>query len=458
MLWKRFARFLARCSTLFVSLVLSLSQPFPSFAQDGQRGESVDVRFLNQREEVAIVDGWSEEGIRLKLEGISSAIYFSWTQLDPQCAKVLRRKFLGKGAKERVGDRISGYRVLDRSGVDYFPIPALKFVEGIQVPASDPSFLRLKTGPHVRSFSRKNLLYLRKVSLDRSEVLTESERVSDVVNRIRPGDEKGWEDVGRELVQLGMKDRAVDAFRRAEILRRPDLPEGQLYQSLVRIRKNIRIVSLQAEIFRAQDFFLAQEFPSVLEILKVVENAIEDVQLQHRIRRVGMEIRIWWRSSREEQIVFEWERVVDALIRSKVADRSISLTESEAYLRTNLLSDCDRLIRLRFGFVKEDPDPVALWEERSGSNVRKHSFGDGSWIRVRPDLGDPAQWWKDADDSVRVAYLKGLAIESVYRVLWTGKKHCSTCGGRGSLFETGAQGDVCPDCRGLKIEKILFYR
>ncbi|MDP6959762.1 MAG: hypothetical protein QF645_13230, partial [Planctomycetota bacterium] len=70
--------------------------PSLAVAQEGHRGESVDVRFLNQREEVAVVDGWNEEGIRLKLEGISSSIYFSWSQLDPQCAKRLRRKFLGE--------------------------------------------------------------------------------------------------------------------------------------------------------------------------------------------------------------------------------------------------------------------------------------------------------------------------------------------------------------------------
>ena len=39
-------------------------------AQEGYQGESVDVRFLNQREEVAVVDGWSDEGIHLKLEMI----------------------------------------------------------------------------------------------------------------------------------------------------------------------------------------------------------------------------------------------------------------------------------------------------------------------------------------------------------------------------------------------------
>ncbi len=457
-MWRRFARFLAKFSTLFVSLVVALIDPSMVLAQEGHRGESVDVRFLNQREEVAIVDGWSDEGIRLKLEGISSSIYFSWSQLEPQCSKRLQRKFLGKGKTSRLGDRVPGYRVIDRKGIDFFPVPHIEIVEGISVPSSDPAVIRLKTGSRVRIFSRKDLVYIRQVSLDRSEVLTESERVGEVVNRVRPGDEKGWDEVGRELMQMGMKDRAIDAFRRAEVLRRPDLPEGKLYRDLIRIRRSLRLDQLKTEILRAQDFFLEQEFPSVLEILKVVGKAVKDYQVRSEIQRTGKEIRIWWRSSREEQIVVEWGRVIDSLIRSKVADRSITLTDAEAYLRTHLMSDTDRLIRLRFGFVKEDPDPVDLWEERSVADVRKHSFGEGSWVRVRPDLGNPQEWWKNADDSFRVAYLKGLSIESVYRVLWTGKKHCSHCGGKGVVFATGAQGSVCPTCRGLKIEKILFYR
>ncbi len=455
-MWRRFARFLGRISTLFVSLLIFVATPQDLLAQEGAKGDAVQVTFLNQRREDATVYSWSEDGIRLKLDGVTSPVYFSWTQLDPGCSLELRQKFLGKDETLQLEDMVTGFQLIPRNGVDFLPVPRIGLVVGMEIPSADPALLKLKSRSQIWIFLREDLLYIKRVKVNRSNFLTESEKENEVLNRVRPGDASGWDEVGRELERLGLKDLAINAFRRAEILRRPDLPEGRLYGELAHLRKTLEASGLQIQVLRAQEFFLSGKIEPALEILQIVAQAAQAPPLRARILQVSREIRSWWMSSMEEKLVQEWGRIMDSLIRMKVADRSVSLEEAVTYVGKNLMSDTGKLIRLRFQFSEGDPTPRKLWEDRSVSNVRKHSYGEGSWIRVRPELGNPEPWWKSAEDPARVAYLKGLSIEQNYQVLWAGEKNCSLCGGAGSILGTGSRRKICGACRGLKSEKVVF--
>jgi hypothetical protein len=421
-------------------------------------GDRVAVKFLSGREEVGVMVSWGEDGIRLRLDGVSSPVYFSWAQIDRRCSEGLRKRFLGKRVAALPGDTVEGWRVIPRKEIDFFPIPRILIVEGMKLSSEDPGEIRIKVGARTWVFRRDNLAYIAPVRVNRAKVLTGGELESEVLKRVRPRDAEGWDKVGHELVLIGMRDRGLDAFQRAEILRRPDLPEGRIYRELARLRRKMETAEFQSEVLRAQDFFLAREIPTVVEILKVVGKAVDGDPLAAEVDRLIREIGAWWQSSREEKVVREWSRVIDSLIRARVSGRSGSLAEAEAWILKDLLQDVDKLVRLRFGFSPGDPDPRDLWDDRSVADIRKHSYGEGSWIRVRRDLGDPEEWWKEAEPLTRVAFLKGLAVEEAFRVLWAGEKNCSTCGGKGALFPSGSQGEICPACRGLKTEKVLFYR
>lgn len=448
--WRRFSRILARMTGLFVALAIAV---LPAGAQEEKKtkGETIRVRFIDQHEETVEVVDWNERGIRVRMKDVPQPVFFEWYKLDPGHADTLKKRYLGKAeTPAEEGVTIEGVRIRTSK----------ETVEGV-VLESPPDEIKIKNAADIFVFKVADVVSQEKVRLRVNQVYTGEELEKILLQRMPPVDAEDWDKLGAELLKLGHGDRARQAFNLAEYLRRPELPEGQVYRDLVTLRRKLEDISLQKSIYQVQEVFLAGQYDEALLKVDALERAVRDEALLKDLRRLRTELQQLRDQSREEQIVAEWTRMTEVLIRTKAFDRMLGYRDAVSYVMNDLPADILKAVNERFHITGGDTSAKLVWEQRSARTANKHSYQNGSWLIERAELGAPETWWAAADDASRFRVLKGVAIEKHCIVLRVVEKNCPTCGGTGTVDRAKyphATLGICPSCLGLKHERTVFYR
>ncbi len=439
-----FLRFLRSTTGTTISLLFVLSLA----AQDAPRRER--VRFIDGRAEICEVLSADLLGVTLRLEGVPKAVAFPWWQLDPADAGALRDRHLGKSAGTVAPAElpVDGLRVRTLDGKTY---------EGIALAGAPPRELWLKNADGKFVVPVDSIAAREEVKLAVQRVYSADELLGLLVGRARPATAEEADRLGAQLLKARLQDRALAAFRLAEILRNPDRPESVLYRGLAGLRERVEAIAVRRSVFQAQESWLLGDYDAALGQIEAIEKLgppdLPGEEVLRELRRLRAQIQGYRNSARDERIVQEWDRTVEAWLKGRAMDRALPWDEARAWVEQKMAAEVLEQVRRRANFSPDDPAVKLAWDRRAGNGF-KHSYDEGSWIVLGPDSRDPKVWWEAADDAARYKVLKGLYVEKHRKVLQAEAKSCPACGGTG----LEAAGAVCPACLGLKSFRVLIYR
>jgi hypothetical protein len=279
--------------------------------------------------------------------------------------------------------------------------------------------------------------------------------VGILVGRIQPATPEEFERLGSGLLRVRLEERAVAAFRMAESLRRPTDGESRLQVELIRLRDRMGDLALRRTVYQAQESCLAGDYDAAIAQIDEVEKSIggRETELFDEIRRLRAQVEDGRGRARDARIVEETWRTLEALLKVRAMEREGTFASARAYVTERMPAEVRRRVNRRFNFTPEDPSSSAAWDRRPEEPRIKHSCGEASWYLIRPDARDAETWWAGAPDESRYKVLKGLYLLKHLGPVDEQEKSCSRCGGSGLVEESS-----CPECSGLKVHRVLFYR
>jgi hypothetical protein len=305
-LWLAAVRKWLRTSAgLYVSLLFSTSL----FAQDPSKAER--VRFLDGRAELCEVTAKDGDGVTLKLPGVPKPVKFPWWQLDPADAARLRG---GEGAgpiPAAAEFSVAGVRVRLTDG---------RAVDGVLMPGAPANevWIRNAEGKHVlpagQVASRED------VRLELRQVYGADEIATILTGRIKPSTAEEFDRLGAELQRAKLQERAMAAFRMAELLRHPEWPEAAVASELVKLRDRIEDLAVRRAIYQAQESWLSGDYDAALAKMDQVEAGVgaapEAEGVRNELRRLRALIQDLRGRARDEGIVREGWRAAEALLKA----------------------------------------------------------------------------------------------------------------------------------------------
>ncbi len=442
--WHKALRF---STGLFVSLLFA----FACFAQESAPRQR--VRFLDGKTELCEIVSADAEGVTLKLEGIPGPVKFRWWQLEAGDAASLRGRLLGAGvppvaAPASADLTVPGVRIKTQDGRTF---------EGVILPGAPARDLWVKNSEGRFLIPVDSIETREEVRLELQRVYVPEEVLGILMGRLKPASAEDYDRLGAELLRAKLQERAVAAFKMAELLRHPDWPEARMHSELVRLRDRIEDLALRRSVFRAQESCLAGDYDAALAQIDTVEKGLagapEYSGVLAELRRLRAMIEDHRGRARDERIVQEAYRTIEAFVKARAMDRSLPLAAAKAFVEDAMPSEVLAHVRWRFNFSPDDPAVKLAFDRRPVEAMFKHSYDEASWPVLKPEAGSPADWWTAAGDESRYRLLKGLYIEKHLQVIRGELKSCGRCGGSGLTDNA-----VCASCAGLKSQRVLIYR
>ena len=386
----------------------------------------------------------------LRLSGLPKPVRFPWWQLDPEDAARLRG---GDGAAAPIPPAgefaVDGVRVRLSDG---------RVFDGLLMPGAPANeiWLRNAEGKHV--LPADGVASRQAIRLELQRVYGPEEIASILAGRIRPSTAEDFDRLGAELQRAKLEERAMAAFRMAELLRHPEWPEAAVASELVKLRDRIEDLAVRRSLYAVQESCLAGDYDPALAQMDTIEAALEGrpgaEALRAELRRLRSLIQGLRGRARDERIVQEGWRAAEGLLKAKAMDRSVGWVDAKAWAEERMSGELLEQLRRRFNFTPGDPALAGAWQGRPSDPAQKHAVDEASWITLRPEAQDPEGWWRAADDSARYRALKAAWILKHLTVLRADLKSCAACGGTGQ----DAAGSICSSCLGLKEQRVLFYR
>lgn len=385
----------------------------------------------------------------LRLAGLPRPVRFPWWQLDPEDAARLRGGDAaapippaGEFGVDGVRVRLSDGRVFD--GLLMSGAPANEI------------WIRNAEGKHV--LPAEAVASRQEIRLELQRVYPPDEIAAILSGRIRPSTAEDFDRLGAELQRARLEERAMAAFRMAELLRHPEWPEAAVAAELVKLRDRIEDLAVRRTLYAVQESCLAGDYDPALAHIDAIEAAVGSgagaEALRAELRRLRSLIQALRGRARDERIVQEGWRAAEALLKAKAMDRALGWGDAKAWAEERMPAELLEQLRRRFNFTPGDPALAAAWQGRPADPAQKHAVDEASWITLRPEARDLESWWKAADDSARYRALKAAWILKHLPVLRADLKSCATCGGTGQE----ASASLCSACLGLKEQRVLFYR
>lgn len=444
--WPRWLRFAAG---LFVSLLFAVR----ASAQDGpDTPPRQRVRFLDGKAELCEILSADADGVTLRLEGLPKPVKFRWWQLDAGDALAIRARMPGASAPPAASPSadltVAGVRLRTHDG---------KTFEGVLLPGSPSGDLWLKNSEGKFVVPAGSVETREAVRLELQRVYVPEEVLGILMGRLNPVTAEDYDRLGAELLRAKLGERAVSAFKMAELLRHPDWPEARVHAELVRLRDRIEDIAVRRSVFHAQESWLGGDYDRALAQIDAVEKALAaapgSAGLLAEVRRLRAQIEDYRGRARDERIVQETYRTIEAFLKARAMDRAADYAGARAFVEQAMPAEVQAHVRWRFNFSPEDPSAPLAWARRPEEAMLKHSYDEASWLVLKPETKSPADWWAAADDASRYRLLKGLYVEKHLKVVRSELKSCGRCGGTGLADQA-----VCPDCAGLKSQRVLIYR
>ncbi|MBI3857975.1 MAG: hypothetical protein HY293_20030, partial [Planctomycetes bacterium] len=301
----------------------------------------------------------------------------------------------------------------------------------------------------------EQILVRDEIKVDLARAYSPDEVVGILVGRIKPRTPEDYDLLGAQLLRAKLQARAVAAFKVAEMLRHPESPESRMLGELVKLREQIDDLAVRKAVFQAEEQALAGEYDAAIAQVEVVEKLLAgNPAALEELKRVRTQLQEFRGLARDERIVMEGWRALDAFLKTKAMDRSVSYAAARPWAETKLSEELFEHLRAKFNFSPDDATVKRVWDKRPENAMMKHSVDGASWLLMQPELRAPETWWSAADDRSRYNLLKGVFIEKNLTVLRTEQKSCGVCGGTGLDSRIA----VCASCQGLKGYRVLIYR
>ncbi|MHC4605530.1 MAG: hypothetical protein ACYTAF_01170 [Planctomycetota bacterium] len=419
--------------------------------------DEIMVRFINEKAEHVRIVQVTTAYVLMKFRDVSEPIPVRWEEIYPDDARMLRKEFYGAGIKPPlpVEFALDGLRVFTRGN---------KIFEGVPMAGSPDTEIWLKSRGMRQVIRRRDVLRTERIRVGVRDVYTDEELYQILVQRLAPETAEDWELIGQELARIGLEDRAFRAFRTSEILRHPELMEGRIFRALLDLRNLIDDVSLKKVIQQARERYLVGAYDEVIAKMDLLERRLIGAGMEwplSELRRLREEIHLLRSIAREEKAVAEWGRTLSATVRRKAFDRGLSCEDAMAYIETNLVLDVEKRVSEQLGLSKEDAAARYLWERRPLKGLRKHCYGESTWVVERRERADHEAWWSRATDVQRYELLMGITIEQHLDLKQVIHKNCPICGGDGVVEVVrypDQPGGRCPTCLGMGAYRVLIYR
>jgi hypothetical protein len=422
---------------------------FLATSQEG--GPKERVRFLDGKTELCEVVAVDLDGIALRLSGIPQPVKFRWWQLSGEDAARLRDLHLAKPAIAAEGEfLVTGLRV--RTMDD-------KVYEGVPVDGAPAGQLWLKNAEGKFVVRIDSILSREEIKVDLARAYSPEEVVGILVGRIKPRSPEDYDLLGAQLLRAKLQARAVAAFKVAELLRHPESPEARMVGELVKLRERIDDLAVRKAVFQAEEHALAGEYDEAIAQVEAVEKLLSGhPESLEELKRVRTQLQEFRGLARDERIVLEGYRALEAMLKTKAMDPTVSYAAARAWAEQKLLPELLQHLRAKFNFSPDDATVQQVWDRRPAEAMMKHSYDGASWVPLRLELRDPQAWWAAMDDRTRYNLIKGLFIEKNLTTLRSEQKSCGNCGGTGLVEQRDGRSAMCSSCQGLKGYRVLIYR
>jgi tetratricopeptide (TPR) repeat protein len=415
--------------------------------------EKCTLRFLDGTLKTGYLIKIDRKGIKFRPEGTKVAIRFGWEELAPECAEELKKKYLRVEPLPKKF-ALDGVKIITKDGKELKGIIIERF--------STDEEIFIKSAQVSKFIKRHEIKEIHKTKLDPLEVYTSEELSKILYDRILPSDAEGYERLAEEFKKLKLEAEAVRAYKLSLALRKEDFPQGRLYKDLLKLRERIANIALKETLYQAQEEYLLGEYEKVLERLNKVQESLIKLPLRdeilHELKRIRVELNLLREITKDQKIISEYSRTIDALILAKAISRELSCKEAEWYVENRLKGEVEGLIAHRFNIDKESIK--IIWEKRSRFGLKKLSYGKASWLLTDPAPKEKERFWETLENNLRFNYLKGLYIQRYMEVVKVLQKNCACCGAKG-VIKVSHQGEKalqCPSCRGKKFFRIIIYR
>jgi hypothetical protein len=328
-------------------------------------------------------------------------------------------------------------------------------VEGVTLPGAPAESIWIKNVSGTFVLPAADVAGREETTLDLRRVYPPEEVLGILMGRIQPSTPEDFERLGRGLLRVKLEERAVAAFRMAETLRRPSGGESRLQIELVRLRDRIEDLALRRTVYGAQESCLTGDYDAAIAQIAKVEQSMggTEAALFLEIRRLRAQVEDGRGRAHDAQLVEETWRTIEALLKLRAMGRDGTLASAVSFVTERMPQEVRARVNRRFNFTPEDASSSAAWDRRPEEPLQKHSCDEASWYLLRPDARDPESWWAGATDVSRYKLLKGLYVARHLGPVRAVEKNCPRCGGSGLVDEV-----ACPECSGLKVQQVLFYR
>jgi hypothetical protein len=305
----------------------------------------------------------------------------------------------------------------------------------------------------------ESILTRDEIQVDLAKAYAPDEVVGILVGRIKPHSPEDYDRLGAQLLRAKLQERAVAAFKVAEMLRHPESPEGRMVGELVKLRERVDDLAVRKAVFQAEEQALAGEYDAALAKVEEIEKLLTGhPEALEELKRVRTQLQEYRGMARDERIVAEGYRAGEAYLKLAAMNHQLSYADARAWAEEKLPAELFEHLRKRFNFSPGDDTVRQVWARRPAEGLMKHSYDGASWAVLRPEQRSPQDWWVAADDRTRYDLLKGLYVEKNLTVVTTQVKSCGVCGGIGTIQKRDETNGLCPSCFGLKGYRVLIYR
>jgi hypothetical protein len=160
---------------------------------------------------------------------------------------------------------VAGIRIRTREGRVY---------EGLLQSGPTGGDLQVKNTEETLVVPEESVETRQPVRLDLRRVYRPSELLEILEGRGMPSSGEGFDRMEAGLLRAKLRERAVSAFRMAEILRHPEGAEAALLVQLARLRDRVEDLAIRRTVFQARESCLSGDYGLALAQLGELEKSI----------------------------------------------------------------------------------------------------------------------------------------------------------------------------------------
>ena len=452
----------------------------------------------------------TDEGLAVSVYDTDGIVIVKWDHIVESRRKELRLEN-GLDLPEETVETVKGHRVLLNSG---------ETIVGVAENPRDSAPLRMKTRTGVKTYDRETLAgKVEDADIDGLVVYTVEELYQLIRNQSPPETAYAHKALAQRCMNIGAYEHAREHLNAAKAdAQFMETAEGHAVEAM--LRQAELMIRAKGASDLVQQIKLAQsgqKWNEALKLLNQIDAEYKDEQIRKAISFDLLEARVvkGRDTYMQRQIALDAYRVLDALASKKAGEQKPlrpdaatnnpgaaaqgTLASARQWANRELDAQLWEKVMSDLGISKEEVEKY--WPTRSVKNVRRASYGSGSFIVVKkpPAAGKAAgnepvrrrppgsdkdrggknvpdkpsqvekplteeQWWDSRNTSDRRNWLIAYFVETSNRftIISAVEANCDDCGGTGQINSTGTDGNTsstfCKRCNGGMRFRTVSYR